>query len=101
MSVYSATVSNTAPSVTNDTMTLTGVASTYYEIIEISVGGMGTASLAGEMALFNVTVVGATGSGAITPNKFNPFSPAATMVINTAWTTQPTAGGEMVALPVN
>jgi len=103
MSTYSATVSGATPSTTNDTMTITGASAStpYAQIIEVSVSGMGTASAANELGLFNVTTVGATGSGAITPNKFSPFSVAAVAVINTGWTTQPTVGGELIALGCN
>lgn len=70
-------------------------------ITEFSVQGMGVASVANEVGIYAVTVVGATGGGAQTPTKFSPFAPAAATTVNTSWGTQPTVGGEIVPVGAN
>jgi hypothetical protein len=101
MSVFSWAASNVAQSTTNDTMTLTPASSRMDWIIEVSVGGMGTSSVAGELDVFNVTAVGTTGSGAITAVKFGSNSNSAGSTVNSGWTTQPTVGQPYITLPVN
>lgn len=101
MSTYTVSRSNVALSTSNDLITFTPAANRAIQIIEISVGGMGTASAANELGVYDVTTAGVTGSGALTPTKINRFAPAAASTINTAWTTQPVVGGEILSLPVN
>ncbi len=101
MSTYTVTVSNTALSTSNDIMTFTPAANRRIQIIEVSVGGMGTASAANELGVFDVTTAGVTGGGALTPTKLDRFAPSAASTVNTTWTTQPVVGGEILGLPVN
>jgi hypothetical protein len=101
MSVYSWTVSTAALSTTNDTMSLIPASSRIDWIIEVSVGGMGTSSVANEVDVFNQTTAGTTGSGAVTAQKFSPDSNAVGSVVDSAWTTQPVVGQPFIALPVN
>lgn len=101
MSVFSWTQSNTAQSLTNDTMTLTPASSRVDWIIEVSIGGMGTSSVAGEMDIYNQTTAGTTGGGAVTAQKFSPDSNSAGSTMNSTWTTQPVVGQPFIALPVN
>lgn len=101
MSVFSWAQSNTPQSLTNDTMTLTPAANRVDWIIEVSIGGMGTSSVAGELDVFNVATAGVTGASAVTAQKFSPDSNTAGSTVNAAWTTQPVVGQPFIALPVN
>src|ERR1700674_720063 len=103
MSMYSATVSNTAlPATTNDIMTLVPTASRRIQIVEISCAGMGTASSACQVNLWNITTAGTTGGGAITPTKFDVYAPSSATTVSTTWTGQPTvAGAPSLAIPFN
>lgn len=101
MSVYTVSVSNTPLSTSNDIMTFTPAANRRIQIVEISVAGMGTASAANELGVFDVTTAGVTGASPLTPTKLDRFAPSAASTINTAWTTQPVVGGEILALGVN
>ena len=103
MSIYTASVSNVTLSTSNDSITLTPGANRRIQLLSVSVGGMGTASAANELGVFQVTTVGVTGAGAITPNACSGdgLAPASASTVNTAWTTQPVVGGEIISLPVN
>lgn len=101
MSTYAIDISNTALSTSADIITFTPAANRLIQIIEVSIGGMGTASSANELGVFDVTTAGVTGAGALTPTKINRFAPAAASTLNTAWTTQPVVGGQILSLPVN
>lgn len=102
MSVYSASVSNVTPVVANDLITVQGGAATQiYQIIEISVGAMGTASAANQVNLSLDNALGIT-TTAITPSKFSPLSVAAVCTASSGWATQPTLLGiPLITLPVN
>lgn len=102
MSMYSATVSNTSiSSTTNDIMTLVPASNRRVQLIEFSVAGCGTASSAAQINIYQVTTAGATGSGAITANKFDFYAPAQASSVFTGWTTQPVVGSIIVPLAVN
>lgn len=103
MSVYSATVANAAiANFTNDIMTLVPAANRRVQLIEVMVAGMGTASAAGQINVYNVTTAGVTGGGAITPVKFDFYAPASASTVNTTWATQPVVGAvPQIQLPVN
>lgn len=101
MSVYTVQVSNSPLSTSNDLLTITPASNRRIQIIEISVCGMGTASAANELGVYDVTTAGVTGSGALTPTKLDRFAPAAASTVNTGWTTQPVVGGKLLALGVN
>jgi hypothetical protein len=101
MSVYTVSRSNVALSTSNDLLTITPAANRRVQIIEISVAGMGTASAANELGVYDVTTAGVTGSGALTPTKLDRFAPSPASTVNSAWTTQPVVGGEILSLGVN
>ena len=101
MARFSVTRSNVALSTTNDLLTLVTAANRKAAIIEVSIGGMGTASAANELMVQRSTG-GTTGGGAITPEKLDPDAPASAHTVNTTWTGQPTLSGTpMLRLPVN
>jgi hypothetical protein len=101
MSVFSWGVSNTAQSTTADSMTLTPAASRVVWVIEVSVGGMGTSSVAGEMDVYGDSATGTTGTNPVTAAKFSPWSNTAGSVVDTTWATQPTVLAAAIRLPVN
>ena len=103
MSVYSAIVSNTALNTAADLVTLTPAANRRIQLLEVSIGGMGTASLANELGVFQVTTVGVTGAGAITPGAWSGdgLAPAAASTVFTGWTTQPVIGAQLASIPFN
>jgi len=102
MSMHSVTRSNVALNTANDLLTFIAAASRKIKLHEISVGGMGTASAANEIAVQRSTG-GTTGGGAITPESVDPDSLADSVtVVNTTWSAQPTLSGTpLLRLPVN
>lgn len=104
MATYTVTRSNFALSTSSDAMTIIPATNHSLYIIEVSVGGMGTASAANELGVYRSTG-GTTGGGAITPTPVGRISstnpPASGTVVNTTWSAQPTLGGLVVSLPVN
>jgi len=104
MATYTVSRDNTALSTSSDFMTIIPATNHSLQIIEISVGGMGTASAANSLGVYRSTG-GTTGGGAITPTPVGRISsaipPASGTVVNTTWTGQPTLGGLLLALPVN
>lgn len=102
MSMHSVTRSNVALNTANDLLTFIAAASRKIKIHEISVGGMGTASAANEIAVQRSTG-GTTGGGAISPESVDPDSLAdAVTVVNTTWSAQPSLSGTpILRLPVN
>jgi hypothetical protein len=100
MSLYSVNRSNVALVTTDDTMTFITPANRRIRIVEVSIGGMGTASAANEVRVARSTG-GTTGGGALTSEPLEPDSVAAATVVNTTWAAQPTIGNVMLRLPVN
>jgi hypothetical protein len=69
--------------------------------VEISIGGMGTATAANELGIWRSTG-GSTGGGALTPTKFVTDQPTQSFTNFTTWSTQPTVTADPVLrLPVN
>jgi hypothetical protein len=101
MSTYSSTVSNAALSTSADILTITPAASRQIQLVEVSIGGMATASAANELSVSYVTTAGITpGAGVI--NKFGVYAPAAASTVAVSWATQPLiANGSILRLPVN
>jgi hypothetical protein len=97
---YSLSRSNTALSTTADWLTILANANRSLRIIELSFGGMATASAANEVMLMRSTS-GATGSAAVAAVPLHSNAPAAAFTNFTAWVTQPTAGGVLLRIPVN
>lgn len=101
MAFYSVTKALTALSTTTDLMTIISLANRRTKIHSIMIGGLATASAANSVMVQRSTG-GATGSGAVTPEKMATDAPAAVTVVNTAWVTQPTlSGSPLLRLPVN
>jgi hypothetical protein len=95
MAVFTVSVSNTAQSTTNDTMTIIGAASRRFRVLEISVSGMsGTSASAAacELGAF-LSTGGTTGGGALTPKKWDTNTSAFAGTVNTTWASQPTVSG--------
>lgn len=95
MAVFSVSVSNTAQSTTNDTMTIIGGASRRFRVLEISVSGMaGTSASAAacELGAF-LSTGGTTGGGALTPKKWDTNTAVFSGTVNTTWSGQPTTSG--------
>lgn len=100
MSLYSVSRSNVALSTSNDLMTFVAPANRRIQILEISIGGMGTASAANELNVARSTG-GTTGGGALTSEPLDPDSVAAGSTVYTTWSAQPTVGNSLLRLPVN
>lgn len=100
MSLYSVSRSNVALATANDTMTFLSPANRRIRIVEVSIGGMGTASAANEVSVARSTG-GTTGGGPLTSEPLEPDSAAAASVVNTTWSAQPTLGNVLLRLPVN
>lgn len=104
MATFTVTRSNAALSTSSDFMTIIPASNHSLQIIEVSVGGMGTASAANELGVYRSTG-GTTGGGAITPTPVGRLTssnpPATGTVVNTTWSAQPTLGGILLGLPVN
>lgn len=100
MGLYAVNRSNVALNTSNDLMTLIAPSNRRIRLVELSVGGMGTASLAQEIAVGRSTG-GTTGGGALTAEPLEPDSVAAGSTVNTTWAAQPTLGNVMLRLPVN
>ncbi len=98
--IYSISRSNVALSTTADLLTLIANVNRSFRILEISIGGMATASAANELLVMRSSA-GVTPSGAVTPVPTNANNGAAALTTATAWATQPTAGVALLRLPVN
>lgn len=99
---YSAKVNNVALSTTTDMLALYAAANRSLRIVEISVGGMGTASAANALGVYRVGTVGITPSGAVAATPLNPAAPAAAALTATGWGTQPVvAASPLLILPFN
>lgn len=100
MGLYAVNRSNVALNTSNDLMTFIAPANRRIRIVEISIGGMGTASAANELQVARSTG-GTTGGGALTAEPLEPDSVAAGSTVNTTWAAQPTLGNVLLRLPVN
>jgi hypothetical protein len=95
MAVFTVSVSNTAQSTSNDTMTIIGGASRRFRILEVSVSGMAATSASAaamELGLF-LSTGGTTGGGALTPKKWDTNTAVFSGTVNTTWSGQPTLSG--------
>lgn len=101
MAMYALSVSNTALNVSNDTITIIAAASRRLRLIELLIGGMGTASAANELRVSRSTG-GTTGGAALTPQKLVSDAPTQGFTNFTTWAAQPTLSGDpIVRVPVN
>lgn len=97
---YSVSRSNTALSTTADFLAVVGAVTHSFRIHEVSVGGMGTASAANELAVAR-SAGGNTAGGGITPSPLRPSQAAAGFTAATTWTTIPSVTAVLLRLPVN
>ena len=88
MSFYANSVQPAAPGTSNDVMTLTGANGRRAAIHEISVCGLGTSSVANELAVYRPGSVGATPTNQASV-KIDPDSGSASSTVATSWVTQP------------
>lgn len=97
---FSLSRSNTALSTTNDHLTIIGAVSRMYVIVQVTIGGMATASVANELGVFRSTA-GTTPGGAITSVPLQTNQSAAGFTNATTWSVQPTLGNCAYRIPVN
>jgi len=97
---YSLSRSNVALSTTNDHLTILPAATRTFDLIETSVGGMGTASAANELQVARSSG-GTGGGGAVTAQPLREAQAAAGFTNFTTWAMQPTLGPVLLRLPVN
>lgn len=100
MGLFTLSRSNVAFNTANDFLTIIGAASRQYDVVQLIIGGMGTASAAGEMGVYRSTV-GTTPSGSITAVPVQTNQVAAGFTNATAWVAQPTLGNRFAGIPVN
>jgi len=100
MGLYTFFRDNVTQSTTDDSITVIPASARSFELVEISVGGMGTASAANSIMAARSTG-GTTGGGATTgrPHRVNQAAFAGTNF--TTWSAQPTSPQELVILPWN
>jgi hypothetical protein len=97
---FSLSRSNVALSTTNDFLTIIPATARTFDLIEVSVGGIGTASAANELQIARSSG-GNTPGGAVTAQPLREAQAAAGFTNATTWTTQPTLGPVLLRLPVN
>lgn len=100
MAQYSVSRSNVTLNTANDWMTFISPTNRRIRLVEIEIGGMGTASAANELNVARSTG-GTTGGGALTSEPLEPDSAAAGTLVYTTWSAQPTVGNSLLRLPVN
>lgn len=89
------------PTSGNDVMTLIPPSGRRARLVQLSVSGNGTTSAAQRLLIVRSNT-GATGGGAVTPNKFDHTSqPSSASTVNTTWGTQPTVDSNGVTLGWN
>ena len=101
MAFYSFSRSNVAlPAITDDLLTIITATARMFEVTEVSLGGLGTASNAGELQVARSTG-GATGGGALVGRPLRENSAVFGGTNFTTWSTQPTLGVVLLLIPVN
>jgi hypothetical protein len=96
---YRVTRVSTALNTAQDLLTITAPSNRSLRILEISIGAMGTASAAQEIAVARST--GGATPVAITPVPTHPDFAAATFTAAGGWTTHPTIGAILDRIAVN
>lgn len=89
MSVYTVSRSNVTPSAGQDIFTVSSASGRRVKLKYISAKSMGTVAAANEL-IVSRSSGGATGGGALTPQKQDPDAPASAFTVETTWGTQPT-----------
>jgi hypothetical protein len=101
MAKYILSRSNVALSTSDDTLTIISASSRRFRLVEVLIGGMGTASAANELRV-NRSTGGTTGGGALTPVKESADAPTQAFTNFTTWSAQPSLSGDpLIRLPVN
>ena len=100
MPLYSVNRTSAALSTSNDTLTIQASSTKPLRVYIIDLKGMGTASAANEVLAARSTG-GTTGGGAVTPSKMNSNSGAASFVVYTTWSAQPTLSDVLWRFGVN
>lgn len=97
---YNLSRSNTAFNTAQDFLTIVGVAGRTFRLIEVSLGGMATASAANELTVARSTN-GTGAGGAVTAVPLQVNQSASGFTNATTWTTQPTQGNIILRIPCN
>lgn len=97
---YKMTRSKFALNTAQDALTIIAHANRSLLVVEVRIGGMGTASADNDVT-FAVSTGGAGGGGALTIVPDSSLYPAAGFTNFTTWTTQPTLGNVLDVFPVN
>jgi hypothetical protein len=97
---YSLSRASAALSTTNDHLTIIPAASRTFDLIEVSIGGLGTASAA-NVLLTSRSSGGTGGGGAVTAQPLREAQAAFGGTNFTTWAMQPTLGPTLLRLPVN
>lgn len=100
MPLYTVSRASTALSTSNDFLTVVASSTKPLRMYLADMKGMGTASAANSV-LISRSTGGTTGGGAITPAKMNSGSGAASFVVYTTWSAQPTLGDTLFRLGIN
>lgn len=100
MGFYSLSRSNVALNTSNDLLTIIPASSRQVDLIEATVGGMGTASAANELGVHRSSG-GTTPGGAVTAQPAREAQAAAGFTNATTWAAQPTLGPVLFRMPVN
>ncbi len=81
---------NITPTAGNDVLTIIAPSNRRVSLVQVAVAGRGSTSAAPGLEVARSTG-GTTGSGSVTPNKYDHTDqPAAASTVNTGWTGQPT-----------
>lgn len=98
---YSLSRNNTAlPASTNDFLTIIPASSRQFQLIEVSLAGMDTASAANSLQVARSTA-GTTGGAAVTAQPLREKQAAAGFTNFTTWSVQPTLGPILLLIEVN
>jgi hypothetical protein len=89
MRLYTVTINNTTPTITNDLMTIISPSGKTVRVKRIRASGEATSSTAMRTVIQRSTG-GTTGGGAITPDKQSNTDPSASTIVDTTWSAQPT-----------
>lgn len=99
--IYTVQRNNVAISTTADFLALQAGLARAFRILEITIGGLGTASAANTLGIYRPTTLGVTSSVPVVPERQHPALPAPAFTATTAWATQPTLGAPLLLIPAN
>ena len=98
--LYTLFVDNGTQSTSNDALTIIPASARSFELVEISIGGMATASAANSTMVARSTG-GTTPGGSVTARPHRVNQAAAGFTNATTWAAQPTSPQELVIIPWN